>query len=90
MILSAAALLAGVVMLIEFTWHRTLDMAQGSFARVAGFSFDTGQAPAWTLALVCVAVGGASFEYMRRHFKAEWDRIQEEIEDWLRDNPEER
>ena len=89
-ILSAAALLAGVVMLIEFTWHRTLDMAQGLLARVAGFSFDTGQAPAWTLALVCVAVGGASFEYMRRRFKAEWDLIQEEIEHWLRDNPEDR
>jgi branched-chain amino acid transport system permease protein len=89
-ILSALALLAGVVMLIEFTWHRTLDMSQGPLARVAGFSFDTGQAPAWTLAIVFVAVGAASFEYMRRRFKAEWDRIQEEIEDWLRDNPEER
>jgi branched-chain amino acid transport system permease protein len=89
-ILSALALLAGVVMLIEFTWHRTLDMSQGPLARVAGFSFDTGQAPAWTLAIVFVAVGAASFEYRRRRFKAEWDRIQEEIEDWLRDNPEER
>jgi hypothetical protein len=29
-----------------------------------------------------------AFEYMRRHFKDEWDRIQVEIEDWIRDNPE--
>ena len=89
-ILSAAALLAGVVMLIEFTWHRTLDIALGPTVRVAGFVFDTERPQAWVMALAIVLVGGAAFEYMRRRFKDEWDRIQVEIEDWLRDNPEDR
>ena len=89
-LLSSAALLAGVVMLIEFTWHRTLDIAQGPTVKVAGFSFNTELPQAWALAVATVVAAGAAFEYMRRRFKDEWDRIQVEIEDWLRDNPEDK
>jgi branched-chain amino acid transport system permease protein len=89
-ILSSASLLAGVVLLIEFTWHRTLDVALGPIVRVAGFAFNTEQPQVWALAIVTVLASAAAFEYMRRRFKDEWDRIQVEIEDWLRDNPEDK
>lgn len=89
-ILSSLTLLAGVVLLIEFTWHRTLDIALGPTVKLWGFAFDTGQPQSWVLALTVVAAGAASFEYMRRRFKDEWDRIQVEIEDWIRDNPEDK
>jgi branched-chain amino acid transport system permease protein len=89
-ILSSLTLLAGVVLLIEFTWHRTLDSALGSTVTLWGFAFDTGQPQSWVLAATVVAAGAASFEYMRRRFRDEWDRIQVEIEDWLRDNPDEK
>ena len=89
-LLSALALLVGVVMLIEFTWHRTLDIALGPTVKLWGFAFNTDLAQSWVLALTVVAIGGASFEYMRRGFKREWDRIQVEIEDWLRDNPDDK
>jgi branched-chain amino acid transport system permease protein len=89
-ILSSLTLLAGVVLLIEFTWHRTLDIALGPTVKLWGFAFDTGQPQSWVLALTMVAAGAASFEYMRRRFKDEWDRIQVEIEDWIRDNPEDK
>jgi branched-chain amino acid transport system permease protein len=89
-ILSALALLAGVVMMIEFTWHRTLDIALGPTVKLWGFAFNTDLAQSWALALTVLATGAASFEYMRRRFKEEWDRIQVEIEDWLRDNPDDK
>jgi branched-chain amino acid transport system permease protein len=89
-LLSSLTLLAGVVLLIEFTWHRTLDSALGPTVRIWGFAFDTGQPQSWALALTVVAAGAASFEYMRRRFRDEWHRIQVEIEDWLRDNPEDK
>jgi hypothetical protein len=37
-----------------------------------------------------IAAGAAGFEYMRRVFKAQWDAIAVEIEDWLRENPDDR
>ena len=89
-ILSGLALLVGVVMLIEFTWHRTLDIALGPTVKIWGFAFNTDLPQAWVLAITIVVMGAASFEYMRRRFMHEWDRIQVEIEDWLRDNPEEK
>jgi branched-chain amino acid transport system permease protein len=89
-ILSGLTLLAGVVLLVEFTWHRTLDIALGSTVKVWGFVFDTDRPQSWVLALTVVATGALSFEYMRRRFREEWHRIQVEIEDWLRDNPEDR
>jgi branched-chain amino acid transport system permease protein len=88
--LSGAALLAGVVLLVEFTWHRTLDIALGPIVRIAGFAFNTDHPQAWALAIATVLASAAAFEYMRRRFADEWDRIQVEIEDWLRDNPEDK
>jgi len=89
-ILSGLTLLAAVVLLIEYTWHRTLDVAMGPIVTVAGFAFNTDRPQAWVLAIVTVLAAGAAFAYMRHRFTHEWDRIQVEIEDWIRDNPEDK
>ncbi len=89
-LVSALALLAGVVMLIEMTWHVTLDLATGPGVKLWGFVFDTQQPQSWVLASSMAAAGAAAFEYMRRRFRDEWDRVQVEIEDWIRDNPDEK
>jgi branched-chain amino acid transport system permease protein len=89
-VLSSAALLAaGVVLVVEMTYHLTLDIARGSVVQVFGLPLDTLRAESWVLALALVLCGGGTFELMRRRFKQAWDAIQVEIEDWIRDNPEE-
>jgi branched-chain amino acid transport system permease protein len=83
------ALAASVALLIEMTYHLTLGIGTSPAVKVFGFPFDTGRAEAWVFALALLAFSAVAFEYMRRGFKAEWDRIAVEIEDWRRDNPEE-
>jgi branched-chain amino acid transport system permease protein len=86
---TAAAFAAGIVLLIEMTYHLTLGIGQSPSVRVFGFPFDTGRQESWTFAVALTAAGAVAFEYMRRRFKREWDAIAIEIEDWRRDNPEE-
>ncbi|GAB4469101.1 MAG: hypothetical protein OHK0044_10940 [Burkholderiaceae bacterium] len=87
-IVAALALAFGVVLMVEMTYHLTLDIALGPVVTVFGFPYDTGRPEAWVFAASVVAGGAIAFEYMRRRFKAEWDQVQIEIEDWIRDNPE--
>jgi len=86
---AGAALAAGVVLLIEMTYHLTLGIGTGSSVRVFGFPFDAARGESWVFAASLVVASGMAFEYMRRRFKREWDAIAVEIEDWRRDNPEE-
>jgi len=81
-------LAAGIVLLIEMTYHQTLGIGSGSSVRVFGFPFDTARGESWVFGALVVAAAGVAFEYMRRRFKSEWDAIAVEIEDWRRDNPE--
>jgi branched-chain amino acid transport system permease protein len=89
-IAAAAVLAAGVVMLVELTYHLTLDYAAGPQVRVFGLPLSTDRAESWVLMASVIAAGAAGFEYMRRVFKAQWDAIAVEIEDWLRENPDDR
>ena len=86
---AGAALAAGIVLLIEMTYHVTLGIGAGSAIKVFGFPFDTARGESWVFAGTLAAAGALAFEYMRRQFKREWDAIAVEIEDWRRDNPEE-
>jgi len=81
-------LAAAVALLIEMTYHLTLGIGTGSRVEVFGFPFDTARGESWVFAAVLLAASATGFEYMRRHFKREWDAIAVEIEDWRRDNPE--
>jgi len=86
---AALALAAGVALLIEMTYHVTLGIGTTPKVAVFGFPFDTGRSESWVFVTALLGAATASFEYMRRRFKVEWDRITVEIEDWRRDNPEE-
>jgi branched-chain amino acid transport system permease protein len=83
----ALALAFGTVLLIELMYHATLNVGQGSSVRLFGFLFDTGRAGTWVLATTVFLSAGLAFEYHRRRFKREWDAVQVEIEDWIRENP---
>jgi branched-chain amino acid transport system permease protein len=87
-IVAALALAFGVVLMIEMTYHLTLDIALGPVVTIFGFPYDTGRPESWVFATTVVAGSAIAFEYMRRRFKREWDQVQIEIEDWIRDNPE--
>jgi branched-chain amino acid transport system permease protein len=84
---AALALAFGTVMLIELTYHVTLNVGQGSSVRLFGFLFDTTRANAWVFATSVFLAAGAAFDYYRRRFKEQWDAVQVEIEDWIRENP---
>jgi len=87
-VLSAALALAfGAVMLIELMYHVTLNVGQGASVRLFGFLFDTTRATTWVFATSVFLAAGAAFEYYRRRFKEQWDAVQVEIEDWIRENP---
>jgi branched-chain amino acid transport system permease protein len=84
---AALALAFGAVMLIELMYHVTLNVGQGDSVRLFGFLFDTTRANAWVFATSVFLAAGAAFEYYRRRFKEQWDAVQVEIEDWIRENP---
>jgi branched-chain amino acid transport system permease protein len=86
--LSGLTLLVGVVLLIELTYHLTLEAGGETMIRVFKFPFETHSAETWIFVVALVVGGAVAFEYMRRRFKREWDAIQVEIEDWMRENPE--
>jgi len=86
-LIATAALALGAVLMIELTYHVTLNVGQGPEVRVFGFPFDTSRSPGWVFATALLAAAAAAFEYYRQRFKREWDAVQVEIEDWIRDNP---
>jgi branched-chain amino acid transport system permease protein len=85
---SGLLLALGVVLVVEMSYHLSLGLSQGSVIRVFGLPFDTASVNGWVPALGILAAGAAAFEWYRREFKARWGEIAGEIEDWLRENPE--
>jgi branched-chain amino acid transport system permease protein len=86
-LVAALALAFGGVMLIELMYHVTLNVGQGNSVRLFGFLFDTARASTWVFATSVFLASGVAFEYYRRRFKEQWDAVQVEIEDWIRENP---
>lgn len=79
-LLTGAVLLLGVVMVVEMSYHLSLNIAAGSTMRLFGFSVDTLSADIWVIALGILAGGAVAFDAMRRRFAREWDEVQELIE----------
>jgi branched-chain amino acid transport system permease protein len=86
-LLTALAAALGAVLLIELTYHVTLDTGAGPVVRLFGIPMDTATPAPWVFAATLLLMGAIAFEYYRRRFSSQWDEIQVEIEDWIRDNP---
>ncbi len=87
LLLATLALTFGTVLMIELMYHVTLNVGQGPEVRLFGLPFDTTRAPGWVFAVSTVAAATIAFEFYRRRFKRQWDEVQVEIEDWIRENP---
>ncbi|MCD6734076.1 MAG: branched-chain amino acid ABC transporter permease [Burkholderiaceae bacterium] len=82
-LLSGLILLVGVVMVVEMSYHLTLNFAAGSKMRLFGFPVDSAAPEIWVLAAGVLAAGACSFEVMRRYFVREWGAVQVAIEEQL-------
>jgi len=71
--------LAGAAAMIEMVYHLQLNEALGPQMSFLGLSLNAKGVSAWLGALAVFAVGVALFEWVRRAFSREWNRIQEEI-----------
>jgi len=86
-LLGGLLLALGVVLLIELTYHVTLDIGQGPLMRLFGLPLDTSAPGPWVLAAFVLVSGFVAFDYYRRRFARCWHDVQVEIEDWIRENP---
>ncbi len=79
-LLAGAALLLGVIMLVEMSYHRTLNFAAGARMSLFGIEFEANHWVPWALALLVTLAGGAAFDWQRRRFVREWGDVQATIE----------
>ena len=80
MLLGALLLGIGVIMIIEFGYHLSLESARSSVASLFGLPFDAAAGNTWVMALGTTLAGALAFEVMRRRFRDEWDKVQGEIQ----------
>ena len=79
LLLSALLLGLGVIMIIEFGYHLSLESARTTVVSLFGLPFDAAAASTWVLAVGTTLAGALSFEFMRRVFRRDWDGVQAEI-----------
>ena len=79
-LLSALLLGLGIIMIIEFGYHLSLESARSTVASLFGLPFDAAAASTWVMAIGTTLAGAVSFEYMRRTFHRNWDDVQGRIE----------
>lgn len=82
-LLTGLVLLVGIILVVEMSYHLTLNFAAGSRTRIFGFEADGADPAFWVLAFGILAAGAVSFEAMRRYFAREWGAVQEKIEDQI-------
>ncbi len=79
-LLAGALLLVGVVMIVEMSYHLTLNFAAGSRMRLFGIDVDAAGASVWLIAAAATLVGAIAFDWRRRVFVCEWGEVQTLIE----------
>ena len=80
-LLSGALLLLGCVMVIEMSYHLTLEIGRGTVMRLFGFPVDAASPEAWVVAIGTLVGGALAFWAMGRRFGREWGSVQERIEE---------
>jgi branched-chain amino acid transport system permease protein len=71
--------LTGAAAMIEMIYHQQLSQALGPEMRFLGMTVNVTAASSWLSAFAVFALGVALFEWVRRGFAREWNRIQDEI-----------
>jgi len=79
-LVAGALLLLGVIMLVEMSYHMTLNFAAGARMSLFGIEFEANHWVPWALALLVTLAGGAAFDWQRRRFVREWGDVQATIE----------
>jgi branched-chain amino acid transport system permease protein len=82
-LLTGLVLLVGIILVVEMSYHLTLNFAAGSRTKIFGFEADGADPAFWVLAFGILVAGAVSFEAMRRYFAREWGAVQEKIEDQI-------
>ncbi len=77
---AAVTMLLGGSAMVEMLYHLQLNEALGPKMRYLGVALDAGSVESWFGAGLVLATGLVLFELLRRQFRAEWDKAQEEIE----------
>ncbi|MEO0315920.1 MAG: hypothetical protein RI928_2376 [Pseudomonadota bacterium] len=80
LLLACAIGVAGLIILIELLYHRTLESAMGTEMHLFGQVVDTAAASGWLVGLALLLVGLAGFLLIRSRFLATWGDVNAEIE----------
>jgi branched-chain amino acid transport system permease protein len=87
LLMAAATLGLGLILIVELAYHLTLESSQGSSLKLFGFAVDAAGSAAWLWAAGFTLAGAGMFGYARRRFRAAWDRVQELIEEDIARSP---
>jgi branched-chain amino acid transport system permease protein len=77
---TALVMLTGAAAMIEMVYHLQINAALGPKLQFFGVTLDAQGVDSWFGAAFVLVTGIAMFEVARRHFRAQWSVIQEEIE----------
>ncbi|OWQ93392.1 branched-chain amino acid ABC transporter permease [Roseateles aquatilis] len=77
---AALTMLVGGSAMVEMLYHLQLNEALGPQMHYLGLAFNARSVESWFGAGLVLVTGLGLFELLRRQFKAEWDKAQEEIE----------
>ncbi|TXL67105.1 branched-chain amino acid ABC transporter permease [Zeimonas arvi] len=80
---ASAVLLVGVIMVIEMSYHLTLNFASGTQMKLFGFQVDAASLGVWAIAAAIVIAGALFFNATRKTFAREWGNVQARIEDQI-------
>ena len=80
---ASAVLLVGVIMVVEMSYHLTLNFASGTQLKLFGFQVDAASLGVWAIAAAIVIAGALFFNATRKSFAREWGNVQARIEDQI-------
>jgi branched-chain amino acid transport system permease protein len=78
--LSALLATMGAVVLVEMSYHWSLELANGSEVTIMGIAIDTLKPAGWLTGIALLAVGGLSLIMTRKLFAHAWHSVNAEIE----------
>jgi branched-chain amino acid transport system permease protein len=75
---------SGVVIAVEMLYHLTLESANGTEMKLAGWPVDTVQPTGWLIAAALLTLGAVGFIFAKRTFQQVWGDVNTEIEALMR------